>query len=421
MRKKRKSLITLIISFSLFLGGIYAANNRLIGQIHNEIGESDVSPNYQATVPYLDHRALEGWCGVTDVMYYEFSGTYGVSIIVLIMDIDSYESFLNYGVLYLYEDVDYWILAYDDSASGSVTLGYYTDWVIVFYNIDPEHSTSLLTYSAWIDFGAIYSITEPDPGEIWVTGQTYMINWIASGYIPTVTIELLDSYSFLQYIAIGYSDPLYSPGGLGSYSWTIPAGLTHSTTYQIRIKNYDNAAQVLTSSYFTINEAKSITVLSPTSSDSWQEGTTHATTWTSTGSISSVDIYLICNGIQNSNPFVSETANDGYYSWFIIAWPDSYGDIYQIKIQDSAIGSHVSDTSDGYFAITEAPLEESITVTNPTASTSWQAGTTQSVTWTSTEGISNVAIELFYDGYYHSSIITSTSNDGSYMWLSDTY
>jgi hypothetical protein len=59
----------------------------------------------------------------------------------------------------------------------------------------------------------------------------------------------------------------------------------------------------------------------------------------------------------------------------------------------------------------------SIRVISPNGGESWQAGLTHDILWTSSGGISDVKIELSFDGgSLWSTIIASTPNDGSYMW-----
>jgi len=58
-----------------------------------------------------------------------------------------------------------------------------------------------------------------------------------------------------------------------------------------------------------------------------------------------------------------------------------------------------------------------ISVISPNGGESWQAGTTHDITWAGSTAITNVKIELsFNGGSLWSTIIASTPNDGSYMW-----
>ena len=56
-----------------------------------------------------------------------------------------------------------------------------------------------------------------------------------------------------------------------------------------------------------------------------------------------------------------------------------------------------------------------VKVVSPNGGESWQAGSTQTITWTDNI-ISNVSIELYKGGLFHSIISSSTGSDGSENW-----
>ncbi|MBK5102529.1 MAG: hypothetical protein JJE15_16350, partial [Desulfobacteraceae bacterium] len=154
----------------------------------------------------------------------------------------------------------------------------------------------------------------------------------------------------------------------------------------------------------------SITVTSPNSLSSWETGTTHDITWTSTGSIADVKIELFKDDAFELE-IISSTPNDGDYSWAILFGLDDSTQ-YQIKVTDvsNALTFNVSD----YF---ELYIPDSITVTSPNSLSSWETGTTHAITWTSTGSIADVKIELFKDDVFELEIISSTPNDGEFSWI----
>jgi hypothetical protein len=62
----------------------------------------------------------------------------------------------------------------------------------------------------------------------------------------------------------------------------------------------------------------------------------------------------------------------------------------------------------------------SLTTTTPDSTSSWETGTTQSITWTSTGSLSDVKIELYRNDIYILEIVASTPNDGEFSWLIPT-
>ncbi len=59
---------------------------------------------------------------------------------------------------------------------------------------------------------------------------------------------------------------------------------------------------------------------------------------------------------------------------------------------------------------------DTITVTSPISSSSWEVPTTHTITWDSTGTISNVKIDLYKNGVFLMEIELSTPNDGAYSW-----
>jgi|GEM_PF-1585750 len=91
------------------------------------------------------------------------------------------------------------------------------------------------------------------------------------------------------------------------------------------------------------------------------------------------------------------------YSWYAVA----------------SDGSDTTQSSTWSFSTTELTAP-SITVTAPNGGESWDAGTTQDITWTTTVGdgaITGVDLEYSTDGgSTYSTIVTGTADDGIYSW-----
>jgi hypothetical protein len=62
----------------------------------------------------------------------------------------------------------------------------------------------------------------------------------------------------------------------------------------------------------------------------------------------------------------------------------------------------------------------SLTITSPDSSSSWETGTSQYIYWSSIGMISNVKIELYEDDAIITEINSSTLNDGEYFWTPPT-
>jgi len=91
--------------------------------------------------------------------------------------------------------------------------------------------------------------------------------------------------------------------------------------------------------------------------------------------------------------------SDGTY-YFIVVAQNDYGDTLSNCIK---VDVQIPVVIDG------------ITVTTPNSSSTWETGTSQSITWTSTGNIADVKIELYKGGVLLMEIISVTPNDGSYI------
>jgi hypothetical protein len=58
-----------------------------------------------------------------------------------------------------------------------------------------------------------------------------------------------------------------------------------------------------------------------------------------------------------------------------------------------------------------------LTLTSPDGGESWAVGSTQPITWSSTDLSGNVTLELFKGGVLNSTLTASTPNDGSFDWM----
>jgi len=251
-------------------------------------------------------------------------------------------------------------------------------------------------------FNPIITITAPDSTSVWETGTSQSITWTSTGSSSDVKLELYENDVLVMEIVASTPND-------GEYSWTIPSGLADSTLYQVLISDVVNPATDDLSDYFEIFNPI-ITITAPDSTSVWETGTSQSITWTSTGSSSDVKLELYENDVLVME-IVASTPNDGEYSWTI---PSGLADstLYQVLISD--VANLATDDFSDYFEIFTVP--DTITVTIPDGLTAWETGTTHSITWTSTGGITNVKIELYKGDVFDREIVASTPNDGSYDW-----
>jgi hypothetical protein len=114
-------------------------------------------------------------------------------------------------------------------------------------------------------------------------------------------------------------------GGTGSYTWPVyPSGLTGSD-FTVSVQSISQPTVKDTSNnYFTITPAStsspaSITVTTPNGGEIWQRGTSHAVTWSYTGTPgSTVKIVLLKAGTEVGTISTSTSTGSGgtgSYTW----------------------------------------------------------------------------------------------------------
>jgi len=62
-------------------------------------------------------------------------------------------------------------------------------------------------------------------------------------------------------------------------------------------------------------------------------------------------------------------------------------------------------------------ITKSLTIITPDISSSWECGTSQLISWSSTGNISNIKVELYRNDVFVMEIISSTANDGEVYWV----
>jgi len=243
-------------------------------------------------------------------------------------------------------------------------------------------------------------MTSPNGGESWVVGDAHNITWT-----PTGTIN----YVRLDYSTDGgntYTNAITSrtSGTAGTYAWAVADAI--GTNLKVRVSDYtDSDVSDASDAVFTVKG--SIKVTSPNGGESWGVGTSHAITWTRTGSFANVKIEYSTDGGSNySNTLtVSTDASTGTYTWSSI--PDVISSQVKVRVTDTS-DSSVTDASDTNFKIVGI-----LAVSSPNTAVRWTVGETHNITWTRTGTIANVKLEYSTDGGSNYTTIVSSTAGGA--------
>jgi hypothetical protein len=244
-------------------------------------------------------------------------------------------------------------------------------------------------------------VTTPNGGESWQRGTANTINW-TDNLNGNVKIELFRGGVF-------DSEITPSTPSDGSFSWDIPVTTAADTEYTVKITSVDNASVFdISDSNFEIFEGM-ITITLPNGGESWLAGTTHAITWLDNIN-ENVKIELFKGGFLHS-VIDALTSSDGNYFWNIPFTLETGSD-YTVKIT-SVDDPSITDSSNANFTI----VGNQVTVTSPNGGETLLETDDYIITWTDNL-TGSVEIQLFKGepSVFHSSITTSTPNDGEFTW-----
>ncbi|WP_371804114.1 Ser-Thr-rich GPI-anchored membrane family protein [Candidatus Lokiarchaeum ossiferum] len=291
----------------------------------------------------------------------------------------------------------------ETSASGIFYPEHADEWYFVIIN----HYVGVAcqvegTYS---DFNDSITVNFPTAIDCWEENTDHYITWTSNGDFSHVNIDLYYDGSFLRNIV---SNSLNN----GSYLWNVPSDFSNfEDLYQINISNCDYSnTRGYSSAYFEIQEHKTISILAPSTSDTWEIGTIQEISWISTGIISNVKIELF-NEDEQVLEIVGSTINNGSYFWTIPSTLENSTQ-YQVKISDTT-NTLVNNLSNSY----EMYVENSISLISPEFGDFWEMGSTNVISWNSMGSISNVKIELLKEDVLEMEITSDTLNNGSFSWL----
>jgi len=164
--------------------------------------------------------------------------------------------------------------------------------------------------------------------------------------------------------------------------WTVPDA--NSDECLLRLSSVQTPEVFDVSAKFTIYPApppRTITITTPTSATSWESGSSVTPRWTSEniGHTEKIKAEYSANGGSSWILIGSNMRNDGTMTNWTV--PDADSDECLLRLT-SIETPEVIDVS-AEFSIYPAPPPRTITITTPTASTSWQAGSSVTPRWTS--------------------------------------
>jgi Kre9/KNH-like N-terminal Ig-like domain len=252
------------------------------------------------------------------------------------------------------------------------------------------------------------TVTSPDGGEVLTASTNYEIEWSTTGGCgASVRIDLYSEGEFCATLAADTPN-------IGSFTWTVAQCSEAEAGYTIRITDLFTSASDDSNENFTIEPFLApcaISVTSPNGGEVLSVDQQTQITWSTEETCSDqVQIDLLRNG-QSCFTINQAAPNSGTYDW-IITQCDSETDLYQIAITDP-VGS-VADTSDANFQITPACV---ITLTTPTAETTWCIGESGTISWEVANcNAGTLSIDLLENDILCTEIASVPVANGTYNW-----
>jgi hypothetical protein len=249
----------------------------------------------------------------------------------------------------------------------------------------------------------ILTLVSPNGGESWAAGSSQQITWTSAGSLTFVKLE----YSIND--GTDWTTIINSTENDSVYEWSPPAISTNAA--RVRISDASDAIPAdVSDSVFEIVVPKTLTLLSPNGGESWDGGSSQTITWTSTGTISAVQLeYSLDNG-NSWTIIISNTANDGSEIWIV---PEILTSLALVRVSDAGDAA-IFDTSDGVFTI----VAHGITVTSPNGGEIWYTGRRQTFIWNFGGDIPEARIEYSLDNGRNWIVVRNdTHNDGRFHWI----
>ena len=337
------------------------------------------------------------------------------------------------------------------------------------YLFDNASSTPLWNYTA---VGKVNSVAISSDGQHITAGsgdnKVYLFDKASStplwSYTTGGNVNSVAISSDGQYIAAGsHDDKIYlfdnepfpftlstdadvpDLDGIFSLNWTVSSGATNYSVYQYSsfITEINNSLTLL---------ADEITDLSSYLSG-YSDGTYYFIVVANNtyGATLSNCISVVVGLLPGSFMLSSNAGDPDYDGLFTLSWTTSSGAsnyslyryanfITEINGSLTLLEKEITDLSSGltgysngtYYFIVVAHNQMGNTSSNcisviveitqlriitPTISSSWESGTSQSISWSSIGSISNIKLELYRNDVFVMEIISSTANDGEVSWV----
>lgn len=240
------------------------------------------------------------------------------------------------------------------------------------------------------------ALTSPNGGETLNVSTHHTITWTSTNPSGIVSIDLLRGGNFSS--AIGSA-----PMTMGQFDWSICSSVADGADYTIRLTRCSCAGciQDFSDAPFTITGSSGgalLTLTAPNGGEVWSAGSPHTITWSAPLASPSAMLDLFLFQGSNFSPIGSVPASAGSFVWTPCPFIGNATDCFVLaRYIDDSCGQIIQDSSDDLFIINGSVTVPTLTLTSPNGGQIYQAGSTHTITWSSTSPAGTVNIMLVRD------------------------
>jgi|GEM_PF-2621317 len=247
------------------------------------------------------------------------------------------------------------------------------------------------------------TVTSPNGGESWQTGESYNITWESVNISDHVTINVSrnNGKTWTQ-----IQDQVENDG---SYSWKV--NIQPSDSCIIQVSDALDVASDRSDDLFSVVPPPSLTVLRPDGGETWYIGDTQTIEWSVADYNGNVKVELSRDNGQQWTELAADYAETS------LVWEVDGPESESCLIRVSTFDGKVQDTSDSAFSVLKPPY---INITSPEAGVQWEIGSTNTIEWESFRSSGMVSIwlnrQVNEDSTAFVMIADSVLDTGRYDW-----
>ena len=250
---------------------------------------------------------------------------------------------------------------------------------------------------------ATLELTAPNGGENWTGGTQQIITWTSNDVTYVDLYYSTNNGQNWTFINDGIQ------ASLGSYIWTVPS--ISSTNCLVKILNTnDNSLKDSSTAVFTIYTPTQPEIISVTPNSGTQNQTYNLTIQSYGMNYGSNDTCWLSGDAWIAPNYVDAINSNQLVANFTFTTSHPAG-TYQLIVNNTPDGTYVKSNA---FTLNAASVG-TIAVTSPNGGENWTAGTTQNITWTSSN-VSSVKIKLWRNAIYTTIAESVQASLGTYEW-----